>query len=160
MKVIFLDIDGVLNSVESFKENRIKGIFDDVPHPIHIEHLNEIIKATGAKVVISSVWRKSASSLHLLRLLSVLGFRGDILGSTPITNDYRGNEIQAWINRFQNNKDWINQNKKKKKLESFVIIDDDSDMEHLKPFLVKTNGEKGLERKHIKKAIKILNKGK
>jgi len=157
MKIIFLDIDGVLNSVESCKDHQDKGIFDDVPHRTHISCLNKIIEATNAKVVISSVWRKSASSLHILRLLSVLGFKGNVIGSTPIIDDFRGNEIQAWINRFENNKDWINKNEGLEKLESFVILDDDSDMEHLIPFLVQTDGEIGLTDELADKAIKILS---
>ena len=50
LKVIFLDVDGVLNSKQD--GNSIKLRTDS-----HFRLLQEIVKATGAKIVLSSSWR-------------------------------------------------------------------------------------------------------
>ena len=63
MKVIFLDIDGVLNTSQTFIEidnefiktgkRRIEIDLD------RVELLKEIVDATGAVIVLSSSWRLS-----------------------------------------------------------------------------------------------------
>ena len=50
MKVIFLDVDGVLNSKRD--RNSIKLRTDS-----HLRLLQELVKATGANIVLSSSWR-------------------------------------------------------------------------------------------------------
>jgi hypothetical protein len=157
MKIIFLDIDGVLNSMDSMK--RKKGIFfDDNPDEVHIGHLNHIIEETGAKVVISSTWRKGTGAIYLWRLLDQCGFKGKVLGTTPDTGDIRGNEIRCWMDRYNNRRDWkLNRDQEDfDPIESFVILDDDSDMGDLLQYLVRCDGEKGLLEKEAEQAIKIL----
>ena len=159
MKIIFLDIDGVLNSVDSC-ERAGKNFFSDNPDPEHIKWLNFIIEQTGAKIVISSTWRKHCTYLSLWRLLDAFGFKGTIIGATPETNDIRGNEIRCWIDRYTNGRDWrlTKTDDKLDPIESFVILDDDSDMGELLPFLVKCKNEKGLTEAEAIKAIEMLNK--
>jgi len=158
MKIIFLDIDGVLNSKNSMRRAG-KCIFNDNPDPIHIKWLNYIIEKTGAVVVISSVWRKNCSSSYIWRLLALLGFKGEVQGSTPSTGDIRGNEIRCWIDRYNNGKDWhlTDRDKKLEPIESFVILDDDADMGNFANRLVQCENENGLTKKEAEKAIKILN---
>jgi len=55
MKVIFLDIDGVLNSVKSMIESKYEK-WSDEPSIENIGWLNYIIEKTDAKIVISSTW--------------------------------------------------------------------------------------------------------
>ena len=55
-KIIFLDIDGVLNS-ETYDKNRTAGAID----PECAKRLNRIIKETNADIVISSSWKLSPS---------------------------------------------------------------------------------------------------
>ena len=146
MKIIFLDIDGVLNNSHS---STIGTEFGDNPQPALIKQLNRICDRTGAKVVISSTWRKLAFWTQIWRLLDVLGFTGEIVGQTPIINKIgtrRGHEIQAWIDELG------------EPLESFVILDDDSDMEHLMGHLVQTDGSVGLTGADAQRAVEILNK--
>ena len=50
MKVIFLDVDGVLNSKQD--DYSIKLRTDS-----HLNFLRMIVKSTGAKIVLSSSWR-------------------------------------------------------------------------------------------------------
>ena len=62
MKVIFLDIDGVLNSTKWFDLCReLKAKDPDYVFPeldtVAISNLNWVIRETGALVVVSSSWR-------------------------------------------------------------------------------------------------------
>lgn len=164
MKVIFLDVDGVLNSKQSFEKTRKqypnKEIRFDTPHPDHITWLNKITDATGAKLVISSCWRNEFSVMGWNRYFDLLDVHADVIGKTPKLDSYRGTEIQCWLLEHQSkiikyaDSSWYIY---KEPVESFVILDDDSDMENLLPYLVKTNNEIGLTEEDADKAIKILN---
>jgi hypothetical protein len=155
MKVLFLDIDGVLiskASVARFKESHPKGRsmtpfrhFD----PVHADILNKIIEKTGAKIVISSVWRFHPKDELMANFREVNIPTNAIIGKTPRSNnldDVRGNEIQQWLDAWEG-----------EPIESFVILDDDSDMAHLLPRLIKTSSETGLLEEHIERTIEILN---
>ena len=171
MKIIFLDIDGVMNSRESLlalrKGTNLKEISDMNPHPHHVNILNHIIDQTGAKVVISSVWRHRNTPFMLWRLLAAYGFKGEVLDKTPRYSDLRrGDEIAIWLNlqqrlhkRYKGDNNLFYRNYQEP-IESFVILDDSSDMQELIEFLVQTKSETGLLMEHAEKAIKILNKGK
>ena len=52
--------------------------------PKSINELNRIIIETGAKVVISSTWRKQYNLNELRVLFSKAGFVGEILGVTRV----------------------------------------------------------------------------
>ena len=52
MKVLFLDIDGVLNGHEKHPDSPYTTIRPDC-----VRRLNRVIKATDCKIVISSAWR-------------------------------------------------------------------------------------------------------
>lgn len=74
--VLFLDIDGVLNSLRYLKNN--PGAFDPVQGPRSIDpeaagRLNSILERTNAMVVVTSTWRLSYS---IKRLESLLRSRG------------------------------------------------------------------------------------
>ena len=61
MKVLFLDIDGVLNNDKTFEEVHdyyVKTGYHKVEIGLDmVERLFKIIEATGAKIVLSSSWR-------------------------------------------------------------------------------------------------------
>lgn len=157
MKIIFLDIDGVLN----FKE--CNSIFDEYyfVDDEKLMILKEIINQTGAKVVLSSDWKigwihrdegivspKSKRFIALEEKMNEFGIT--LFSKTPIGNqDYRGDEIKSWIEQWGG-----------EKIENFVIIDDMDDMRPYKNKLVKTSFLKGgLQYAHMEKAIEILNGG-
>ena len=75
------------------------------------------------------------------------GFNGAIVGVTPTDSKHkiRGEEIQAWLDS-------------NKGIESFVILDDDSDMGVLLYRLVKTTNMFGLQKKHVELCINALNR--
>ena len=124
MKVIFLDIDGVLNPQVDYE-------IDDLLQNNSItrkrnyktfskrcmNNLNKLIEDTGAKVVISSTWRRVNTVENLQKHFETQGFKHQILDFTPIfgINTVRGNEIMSWVDDH-------------KDIENYVIVDDDSDM--------------------------------
>jgi hypothetical protein len=66
-RLIFLDIDGVLNSAQFRADNTngegvviVNGTFDATSHidPQRVARLNRLIETTNAEVVLSSSWRK------------------------------------------------------------------------------------------------------
>jgi hypothetical protein len=156
MKVIFLDIDGVLNSGKWVKH--LAGGFDDPINqmdPAAVMRLNAITDATGAVIVVSSTWRlaflKQANALCMLqRCMRAYKLTGEVIGMTGVASGTnktrRGNEIQGWLD--QNTI----------AIEKFVIIDVDSDMGHLIQHRVLTKFETGLQDEHVETIIGILGK--
>jgi len=145
MKVIFLDIDGVLNSDNFMKNNQGEAINRN-----SVSILKKIIDKTGAVIVMSSGWRlwfddnmmpKEGYSQHLHDILCEFGIK--IFGKTPdfSTDEIRANktfsrvkakEIIAWLNEH-------------KSVNKYVVIDDlDLINDEIKPHLVRTNGQFGI----------------
>lgn len=155
MKIIFLDIDGVLNH-SACTERTPQGYYfvcDD-----RLLLLKEIIDRTGAEVVLSSSWRKgyydaqsgdiTADAKDFFLLRDKLGECGiDIIGYTPMfQTPYRGSEII----------DWLDNEGKQYQIESILILDDDKDMEPLGDFLVRTSFVHGLTPEDVEKSVAIL----
>lgn len=175
--IIFLDVDGVLNNSDWMKERKFKGIWapdqrwESMINPEAVLVLNDIIKATNSKVVLSSTWRLNHSPEEMQFLLSQFDFTGEIIDSTkyrfvPIfRNHWRMPKISEFVERGFEIHDWLCENANYVK--GFVILDDESDMAHLKHRLVKTKWARnnkdpeslvlGLNKDHIQKAINIIN---
>ncbi len=155
MKVIFLDVDGVLNSDEYFDKIRnldIQGIEREVDIE-KIKLLKKAIDKTGAKVVLSSSWRYTKYAQYLKELLSNYDIYVD---STPFIENERGLEIKKWLSDNQD-------------AEDFVILDDeifDSYDESLIKNLIKiSNGNgrnfgEGLLPRDVDEIIKRLGRKK
>jgi histidinol phosphatase-like enzyme len=157
--LIFLDFDGVLNNREWLAKQT--DLFDSKNHfdPDAIRRLNSLVAATGAEVVVSSSWRIwNVTKYPMERLLQSVGFKYEILGTTPVMNcdehrddgfecsdAHRGYEIDTWLTR-NNAHD-----------RSFVIIDDDSDMAPHGDRLVQTSMSTGLKMEHFCKALAVIN---
>ena len=165
MKIVMLDIDGVLNSARYIKH--LAGKFDlpaNQMDPNAVARLNTITNLTGAKIVVSSTWRLAFMARpanpfgldlgegllqgnveQLARCMGSYGITGEVVGMTPRLggNTCRGDEIQWWLNQHND-------------IEKFIIIDDSSDMGHLMQHLINTSFNDGLEDKHVKTAISIL----
>lgn len=182
MKVIFLDIDGVLNgyglldylfSLIPIKPiKRLYRRYTDITgiHEIKVKHLSKIIKSTNAKVVMSSSWRFSLWGIPYERLhgdkkkLTDLftKYKIDVIDITPkISGADRDKEILQWLSKYEST------------VESFIILDDENT--HLTAFhndkrFIQTSSVKlgqmicgnwkertGLRRCHVNKAIRLLN---
>jgi len=155
VKVVFLDIDGVLNShafVESIPQAERPSIIGLDREAIR--RLNRLVHQTGASVVVSSTWRLNRNRQQLQRVLDEHGFQGRVIGRTPrwiagrpVAGDARGFEIQAWLDAAADYGIDV---------DTFVILDDDSDMGHLADRLVKTTFAEGLRDEHVDTAIAML----
>lgn len=168
--ILFLDIDGVLNSALWYEQPAAKrgpkGLraFD----PAACARLDRVLVATGARVVLSSSWRygtprgPSRVMTALLRLRGALSL--DIIDRTPTApemgilatrpidghpeslryeTEVRGHEIQAWLDetRFAG---------------TFAIVDDEADMAHLSGRLIRTSYVDGLCDEHVDRLISML----
>ncbi len=159
MKIIFLDLDGVLNSAAYFKSLKDKGIHQDKIlnslEPGMVERLNKIIDRTGAKVVISSTWRKLHSMDELKAFLVEFGFRyvDNVIDVTPTMNTDRGLEIHRWLTAQKERLSYDSD-----PITHFCIIDDNNDM--VLPYLLSrfvwTTWDDGMEDNHVEKAIETL----
>ena len=145
MKILFLDIDGVLNSAKWLQGKPRKTWPFEHIDPAAVQLLNRIVRETSCKIVISSSWRVLTPFRSLGMVLACRGFEfaSHIIGQTPRHGfDNRGMEIQAWLHtRFD--------------VERFVIVDDDSDMAHLMPQLVQTSWQSGMDGIH---ALEIISR--
>ena len=136
MKVIFLDVDGVLNNTPSGPD------FE----PELVGWLNRLVAASGAGIVISSTWRLDLPLDRLVELLRVAGFDGQVIGVTPDLEGLgRGPEIAQWL--------------RENAVESFVILDDEADVGALSDHLVRTSPYRGLGPREVKRALSTLKMG-
>lgn len=139
MKVIFLDFDGVLVTAH---DRFTAG------SPFCVSLLNHITYETGAKLVVSSMWRIGRDTEELQTLLKEWEVEGECIGKTPVMHDKeRGDEIQAWLDEHS-------------EVTSFVILDDDSDMAHLRGKWVKCHAYHGIDEAQSAEAIAMLSETK
>ena len=157
MKVIFLDVDGVLNCATT--KERICGYIGVEQKKIEV--IRDIIDATGAKIVLSSTWRlnfiwsregKSVNLKAFNYLVEELRKQNlEIFDVTPHHRDsWRGREIHDWIDNCGHD------------IESYVVIDDsihDISTE-CKGHVVQTSWSTGIKPGAVKMAVAILNKDK
>jgi hypothetical protein len=115
--------------------------------PANIACLNDLLKQCDAKIVVSSSWRTTLRDMR--RYLQTWGVRplNRLLSSTPRFTDLRprGDEIHAWLTgRAQDS------------IESFVIIDDQDDIEPYMARLVQTDRQVGLTPDNVTQALMLL----
>lgn len=143
MKLVFLDFDGVLNSSRFYT---VRPSHEFRLDRAAVARVNELLDRTGAKVVVSSVWRIGRSIEALQAVLEEYGFRGRVIGRTPrLRAAIRGEEIREWLVTHP-----------KVDVTSFVIIDDDADMVDLSDRLVQTTHRYGITRRHVVAAVRML----
>src|SRR2546427_3437262 len=92
VRVIFLDIDGVLAPVRRWDR------YGDLD-PACIQVLNEIVARGQAGVVVSSTWRYGKTAAELQIILESQGFTGRVVDRTPTGTPGagRGEEIASWL---------------------------------------------------------------
>ena len=131
MKLIFLDIDGVLNNEVHYSKEAHEQRFKE-PGEVHdidrhnVELLNELVANTGARIVISSTWRYGRTTAELQKILEDFGFKGEIIGVTPslrFPGALRGNEIYRWLEE-----NTAVYGSPSSDFREYIILDDDSDM--------------------------------
>ena len=160
MRVLFLDIDGVLNHPGTYGE-REPGRIPVAPECM--ARLNLLVERSGAKIVISSSWRMFADFTQLAPMLACEGLVADVIDETPsLINDpvwleawrtRTGNAYYEKLERGHEIRHWLSLHPE---VEEFVILDDCSDMNLVKPFLVHTDPIVGLDDPDVERALYLL----
>jgi Swiss Army Knife RNA repair-like protein len=144
MKVLFLDVDGVLNSAEWFQEDRRRdGDYLGLRsvNPAAVKMINYVLRTTGAMLVLSSTWRLVDDYVQTLK-----DFGLPIVAKTPVLHSSnRGEEIRAWLDTHPG-------------VTHFAIIDDDADAGDcgLRDHFVRTTFQRGLEMAHVDRLLQLL----
>lgn len=150
-KIIFLDVDGVLNSIDS--EDHIGGCIGIDYSGVKL--LREIVDKTGAEIVLVSSWKRGWHKTGpTSRLAYYLEARLEqeslsIVDKTEDSITNRGEGIHNWLLEHP-------------EVESWIILDDevfeDYEQYGCMPHLVKTDFyDGGLKEKHVEQAISLLN---
>lgn len=147
MKILFLDIDGVVNSAEDQAKGLFKTDFPVDPYKAFL--VGKIQLDTGCIVVLSSSWRHHKESVEKInkQLVPI----HDITGQC--CSGIRGVEIYNWINKnipYEERKDGSDFR--------YAILDDDSDMLlWQKDHFFHTTWEKGITEEIAKNVTDHLN---
>ena len=163
MKAIFLDIDGVLNSIETKVKAPSGCIGIDADK---CERLAKIVQQTGAFVVLTSTWK---TDWFRSAFINDLPKDGQYLEKTLLEHNiliYDKTTDTSWSQRAEGILDFINNCDQT--VESFVILDDEFTLDYarcgLDKYHVKTYYSKkdsntllGLQDYHVEKAVNILN---
>jgi hypothetical protein len=158
MKVIFLDIDGVLNSERFLKNNQ-----DETIDRKNVSILKNVIDKTGSVIVISSAWRlwfddnmmpKERYSQYLYDILCEFDIK--LFGKTPdfSTEEIRikkafsyvkAKEIIAWLDDHE-------------VVDKYVVIDDlDLKNDEINAHLIRTNGQVGITEEDARLIIQRIS---
>ena len=155
--VVFLDFDGVVNTLIIYKEpikaRRLlqkDGYYFDLCYPQDkrvsntqaVLWLEKLCKEFNADIVITSTWRKDYELACECLYNSGLSKEIKIIDKTPWLDGYRGKEIDAWL--------------KKHSCPAFVILDDDTDMAPYMDHLVKTDSDTGITVMIYERAKQLL----
>ena len=157
-KLIFLDVDGVLNCHST--KDRCHGYIGIDDEKVSL--LKQIATATGAEIVLSSTWRYEWFKEPILKceqnhfanyLDSKMNKQEVVIIDKTDDIDFwsRGLEIKTYLERMK---------ERGIKVEKYIILDDeihDFKERHLVSHLIQTSFlGKGLEEKHVRRAIKQL----
>lgn len=150
MKIIFLDFDGVLNSV---KYLALCGEYGVVLNPAKMQLLKQIVDATDAKIVLSTSWREhwfqdpvlcTDTGRQINERFDAFGLK--IYDKTPRIRLSREAEIRSWLLQHPEVRD-------------FLVLDDMFlSADFLQGRFIRTsNYIDGLEQTDVQRAIAILN---
>lgn len=153
MKILFLDFDGVITTYESGWRIDLKKL----------ELLDNIIKSTDAKIVVSSSWTVGNDNVDDFKDYLCSTWRVKTIGENDIFKNFvrqiyditdkkgawRGDEIQRWLDKHEDDVD------------TYAILDDDSDFHNDQLFhFVQTDTYEGLTAREVKLCTYILNNNK
>ena len=168
-KVIFLDIDGVLNTEKYYNYLRDNGLdtddyFGNLFSPEAVENLQRIIETTNAQIVISSSWR--FAGIGGLRTMwnrrQLPGYIYDITSlyvADDFIREHMGEEDFDYTEAIFSTREleissWLRDHPE---TTNYVILDDLSSMKRYEANYVRINPKKGITRENTEQAITILN---
>jgi hypothetical protein len=182
VRIIFLDIDGILNCEEAYRSGECQyqeWIWEDGRKDQYQrfcswskELLNKLIEETGAKIVISSTWRHSGIEF-MQKVWNMEGMKGEIIGITPSMRTKgihipRGMEIKYFLEedlKFSHinwDQDQQRESMERSGVDNYIIIDDDSDMlynqrNHFVHVLPSPRNKRGFNEEYYEEALKKLS---
>lgn len=151
MNIIFLDVDGVLNSIEHLIEvyNQTGKPHHGINYPFDEKcmlNLKRLVEETHSALVITSTWRKYQDEKErLLEELRKYDLEKYVIGYTKDLGN-RVLEIKEYLNSIGTDV-------------YFVILDDAVYMEDLVEYLIATNAYFGLRDIDVEQAKLLLKKG-
>jgi HAD domain in Swiss Army Knife RNA repair proteins len=141
MKVLFLDIDGVLNRIGTRNRTSTRWNGFIGMEPELVARCNRLVEETGAQVVLSSVWRLHDSWRETMK---ANGLTFEFLDRTPKHEErFRGHEVALWLT-------------KQPEVERYAIVDDDNDFYISQP-LVQTSYHDGLTEQMARRIAALLH---
>lgn len=165
MKIIFLDIDGVLNSGRSFiafshlareadnNDPYYMKITKATIDTVSVGLLNRVLRDFGAHIVLSSTHRmhfpEGESKLEMIQdYLNYLGVEGHrCVGYTPRLNAIRGVEIKHWLDEAEFD------------IEHMIILDDSSDfLPEQMEFHVHCKGGHGITEENYREMTRLFGR--
>lgn len=144
-KIIFLDVDGVLNDNEVLSTREELG-----EH--HLINLKSLVAATRSEIVLSSTWRHYSEEQIILKTAFIEHNIPMWIDQTPDLLMPRGYEITQWL--------------KNNVTEARVLILDDDNEADIKSLpnvqhkFIRTCMEQGLTYNHVQEAIEFFNETK
>jgi len=106
MKVVFFDIDGVLNTRQTPNPRQLPYVVDKTL----VRRFKRLLARTKAKAVLTSTWRYDPAGLFSARRYGI-----PFIGCTPdLAHRPRRDEIRAWL-------------KKHPRVTRYAVLDDDDD---------------------------------
>lgn len=106
MKIVFLDIDGVLNCARTPNPRKFPFIVD----PALLKRLRRLLECTGAQVVLTSNWRFDPAGIFSAQHYGI-----PFTDTTPdMPGQPRCKAILAWLDQHP-------------KVDRFIVIDDEDD---------------------------------
>lgn len=143
MKVLFLDIDGVVNCKTTTQRHR--GMIGIDPYLAFM--VGKIQLDTDCKVVLSSSWRHWPEGVAEVerQVVKLLDKTPSLPGGLTVADCGRGKEVKAWLDEHP-------------EVTRYAIIDDDSDFLPDQP-LFKTSWSTGITEEIALKVTDYLNGG-
>lgn len=162
-KFIFLDVDGVLNSMPYCERTGMEL------NPENIRRLKEIVDTTGARIVLSSTWKqiwdntgKDAKDMRFRLTHALDEYRLFIDAFTPnLPTGFRPEEIKQFLESYQH--------AHPEEIITWISLDDDYGDEDYQSvgfetglirtrFFCKSEYEGGIQDVHVEKAIQMLGR--
>ena len=163
-KIIFLDLDGVLNTARWHSQADRNSLQDEYGYrfdPVAVANLKKILDETGAEIVISSSWKFMGLS-KMQNMWKERNLPGNVVGITPnsVGDEFllhanlddmdllsiRGQEIKEWLMLYG------------KDVTHYVILDDMTDiLIEQEPHFVWIDPEVGITKGNVVQVIMILN---